>query len=121
MALYRWVCGNCGAPHEVEHLGFRPALTLCPSCSTDMLEPVLGLGRVATKVRGGSSYQACLARHVNDPEAFCDGPRDVQKLVDKRRREGWGDPISGNEVARQERKPVERKSFKQLRQEMEGS
>lgn len=121
MADYAWRCGNCKAVHQEWHQGLRPERRTCPSCSVDLLEPILGTGRLTTKVRGGPSYQACLARHVNDPQAYCDGPRDVQKLVDQRRREGWGDPITGNEVARQERKPVESKSFKQLRQEMEGT
>ena len=34
-------------------------------------------------------YREDLARFPNDPEAYVDGPRAVQKLWDKRQRQGW--------------------------------
>lgn len=34
-------------------------------------------------------YRDDLARFAGDPEAYVDGPRSLQKLIDKRKREGW--------------------------------
>lgn len=60
------------------------------------------LGRRARRVRASASlrddcsYRADLARFPNDPEAFVSGPHSLQRLVDKRKREGWveGPPLS---------------------------
>lgn len=42
---------------------------------------------------GGTGYRPDLARFPNDPEAFVSTTRGAQKLLDKRRRQGWGDPL----------------------------
>jgi len=36
-------------------------------------------------------YQATLASRPNDPDAYTSGQRSLQKLIDKRLREGWID------------------------------
>jgi len=36
-------------------------------------------------------YREDLARFPGDPEAYVDGPRSLQKLIDKRKRQGWVD------------------------------
>lgn len=37
----------------------------------------------------GKDYREDLARFPNDPEAYVNGKADVQKLLDKRKRQGW--------------------------------
>lgn len=106
MASYLFRCANCGEELTIERQGFRPEPGDCPRCATSMLEHVIqdrggAQGeREGKRSRAGSGYHATLARFPNDPQAYVESPGQLQKLVDQRRREGWGDPIRGEDVAK---------------------
>lgn len=72
-------------------------------------------------------YRDDLARFPGDPQAYVDGPRAVQKLIDQRKREGWqfhkdysqalGDgpksPKTGEQIAREAFERARDKGFKE--------
>jgi len=65
------------------------------------------IGRVPPKVTfrfpkgADAGYRPDLAACPNDPDAYIEGPRSLQKLIDKRKRQGWtvGKRGSAAEVA----------------------
>lgn len=49
-------------------------------------------------------YREDLARFPGDPQAYCNGPRAKQKLIDQRKREGWVEGPTFSELADQKEK-----------------
>jgi len=89
------------------------------------------LKRSARASRGadghGNDYREDLAEFPNDPDAYVQGPHSLQKLIDKRKRQGWlvGDrslqdvadapagvaPMSTEEIMQKAYKRAEAKGF----------
>lgn len=89
------------------------------------------LKRSSRALRGadghGNDYREDLAAHPNDPDAWVSGPRSLQRLIDKRKRQGWlvgerslqdvanakagADPMSSKEMVETAYKRAEAKGF----------
>ncbi len=86
-------CGNCLRGFDHEQRWASDPLERCPECRSPVYR-VVERGRMRFQFRHGMKgdmrdYREDLARFKGDPEAYVDGPRSVQKLIDKRKREGW--------------------------------
>lgn len=84
-------CNMCKPGYtEHERLTADPQ-TFCAYCATPVyraIQPVQH--KVRHTLKGDCrDYRDDLAAYPGDPEAQVDGPRAVQKLVDKRKRQGW--------------------------------
>jgi len=68
-------------------------LTECPACFAPVYRSIqrvkLNVRKLARDVHGGPDYREDHARFKGDPEAWVDGPRSLQKLMDARKRDGW--------------------------------
>jgi len=78
-----------------------PPLTECPACGARVYRAIT-MASAGFRFRHGMKgdmrdYRDDLARFAGDPEAYTDGPKSVQRLIDKRRRQGWtlGEHFSG--------------------------
>ena len=65
----------------------------CPNCGASVYRAIT-LASTNFKFRQGMKgdmrdYRDDLARFAGDPEAYVDGPKSVEKLKDKRKRQGW--------------------------------
>lgn len=103
MPSYLYRCDSCGNERRVHHsMDTTPKVT-CERCSTvppPSMRIVVGAdGIPAARAPDRTGYQPCLARYPNDPTAYVDGPRALSKLIDDRKRRGWGDPVSPSDVA----------------------
>lgn len=65
-------------------------LEQCPECGEEVYRAITSR-RVGIKVKRSwnHDYREDLARFPRDPEAFVDGPKSLQKLIDKRKADGW--------------------------------
>lgn len=73
-----------------QHFDAKP-LEDCPGCGGLVYRAIVGIKfRFRHGMKGDChDYRDDLARYVGDPEAYVDGPRSLQKLIDKRKRAGW--------------------------------
>lgn len=86
MPRYDYAC-RCSYVVEETHSIYEDPIVKCPVCSGLMQRvPCAGL---TPRVRTHGGYQPGLAQRVNDPEAYVEGPHSLQKLVDKRKRQGY--------------------------------
>ena len=86
-------CWHCSKGFDVDQPWAADALSECVHCFAPVYR-VIERGRQRFQFRHGMKgdmrdYREDLARFPGDPEAYVDGPRAVQKLWDKRRRQGW--------------------------------
>ena len=87
MPSYVYRCDQCGVETEVYHSMAHPNPSVCGEHGA-MRIVVGALGIANMKIKNeGAGYQPGLARRPNDPEAWVDGKRALNKLVDKRRRQ----------------------------------
>lgn len=88
MPNYAYRCLNCEHRLVVFQQMADDPLEDCPACATGMLQRSIGaLGLPGVKIKNqGEGYQPGLARRPNDPQAWVDSPRALNKLIDKRRR-----------------------------------
>lgn len=82
---------GCRDGFEVRQNLSDKALEVCPACHAPIRRVIQA---VATQMRHSmkgtmNDYRDDLARFAGDPEAYVDGPRSLQKLIDKRQRQGW--------------------------------
>lgn len=76
---YTGPCGVCGRPDEQ----FSHADRLFGCCRRNPLK-----AKFSHMLKVDREYREDLARFPNDPEALVDGPKALQELIDKRKREG---------------------------------
>lgn len=100
MSTHRIRCNACGDMWDQPYKGvlpdnWRETVQFQCACLGDpkFLDVVVTL-RSSVRIRHGmrgdmQDYREDLARFPNDPEAFVDGPRALEKLKDKRKRAGW--------------------------------
>lgn len=88
---YTYRCAE-GHVEQVEHpMGASGFELVCRNCGAPM-QIVVGVPQIRVRhgMRGDMrDYREDLARFPNDPEALVDGPRALQRLMDKRKRQGW--------------------------------
>ena len=74
------ICSSCPEPHPLSWVDERFG------CKRDRLPAM----RIAHGLKNdGHDYRDDLARYAGDPQARVSGPRDVARLIDQRKREGW--------------------------------
>lgn len=82
---------ECGVGFSIrQNLSDKP-LESCPVCEVKVrraIQPTAHLIRHSMK-GDCRDYRDDLARFAGDPQAYVDGPRSLQKLIDQRKREGW--------------------------------
>lgn len=87
MPSYVYRCDACGLETETWHTMASPVPSVC-GAHGPMRIVVGALGIAGMKIKNeGAGYQPGLARRPNDPEAWVDGKRALNKLVDKRKRQ----------------------------------
>lgn len=68
-------------------------LRTCPNCGESPCRRVItpeGMAQVNTHAPAiDCTYYSSLAKKPRDPEAYVSGPHSLQRLIDKRKREGW--------------------------------
>lgn len=92
-------CDPCEFEAEVIGKLSEPPRTNCPICDQGTFlarvrkAPPMRMGKVWRN--NGFDYREDLSRFPNDPEALVDGPTALEKLKEKRLRQGWTfQPIS---------------------------
>lgn len=98
-------CGNCEDGFRVWQRMSDTALSCCPACGIDVYRAITQAPQV--KIHDYQEYREDLSRRPNDPEAFVTSKRGLKKLIEKRQRQGWGDPVPLDEFGRMGKsKPV---------------
>lgn len=82
---------GCRDGFEVRQNLSAKALEACPSCGARVRRVIRPSHTIIRHSMRGTmhDYRDDLARFVGDPEAYVDGPRALQRLIDKRKRQGW--------------------------------
>lgn len=95
MPHYRYRCRDCGdETHALQSFQDDPIedCLACPGTVYRVIQRVQ-FKRSSRALRGesgsGHDYREDLAEYPGDPDAYVDGPRALQKLIDKRKRQGW--------------------------------
>lgn len=73
------ICSSCPEPHEKSWIDER--------FGCKRRAPAMKISHVLKN--DGFDYRDDLARYAGDPQARVSGPRDVARLIDQRKREGW--------------------------------
>jgi len=84
-------CRECRDGYEIfESIHLEPQ-ACCPLCFSAVYRVIQRpKWNIRHSLKGDMrEYREDLARFSRDPEAFCDGPTAVKKLIDKRKRQGW--------------------------------
>ena len=92
MPLYEFTCASCDALwDETRPMAESDAPAPCPDCG----EKGRRSWRTATRVSvvDVSGYHPGMALRHGDPSAWVESRHSLQKLIDKRQREGFGPPI----------------------------
>lgn len=85
---YIYRCSNCESLRFQTHSIKEDPRVECGCCGQDMYKVIRASSSVGVRIKnGGEGWQSGLARHPRDREAMVDGPRALQKLIDKRKRE----------------------------------
>lgn len=93
MPSYSYKCDACeNVERNVVHGMFESVVVPCTKCAGGQAMRIL-IQPVKTQIRYSMrddcrQYRSDLARFPNDPRAYVDGPRAIQKLIDQTRREG---------------------------------
>ncbi len=122
MPNYRYRCDQCGSRWEAfRHMASPEADCVCGSPGTIVIQ------KVPTRIRHAMKgdmrdYREDLARFAGDPEALVDGPKSLQKLIDKRKRQGWQmgpiqdmkrpKPVSSEQIVRESYEAAKARDFK---------
>lgn len=67
-------------------------LRACPGCESPVRIVILGKSQTVIKEKhraGFTDYREDLALHPGDKEAFVNSPQQADRLVEKRKRQGW--------------------------------
>lgn len=91
--IYTHRCDNCGREELVQQAMKDIPITYCPECRTNTFLRRIErapMQRMGQSVRNdGFDYREDLAKFPGDPTAYVDGPRQLKRLMDSRKREGW--------------------------------
>lgn len=97
MPAYDFGCDTCGHFwEETRPMAECDSPSACPKCADPGRRAWLTPPRGGMKMVDVSGYHPGLALKPGDPEAWVDGRHSLQKLVDKRQREGHGPPIDNS-------------------------
>lgn len=125
MPGYHYRCeGECeGYTYVVQPLSAEP-LQDCPACGEPCRRAIVreGMPSVNTFCPAfDTGYYSSLAKKPNDPEAHVSGPHSLQRLIDKRKAEGWnvskGEPDVVNAVT-ERRKELKAKRMEWRKREL---
>lgn len=85
-------CAFCAKSFTIfESLSAEP-LRDCPECPARVRRVIHNQSQTVIKAKhraGFVDYREDLARFRGDPQAFVNSPQQVDRLVEKRKREGW--------------------------------